>query len=72
MKNITFTADERMISLARERATREKKALNQVFRDWLYSYAGRNSSSKNYKNIMDELSYARPGRKFTRDELNER
>ena len=72
MKNITFTADEKMIHLARERAAREKKPLNQVFRDWLKSYAGRDTSAKGYVGLMENLSYARPGKTFSREEMNER
>ena len=72
MKNITFTADEKMIHLARERAAREKKPLNQVFRDWLKSYAGRDTSAKGYEGLMENLSYARPGKSFSREEMNER
>jgi hypothetical protein len=46
MKNITFSADEIKIELAREVARSEHKTLNDAFRD--------------------------AGRKFTRDEMNER
>ena len=38
MKNVTLSADERLIRQARERARREKKTLNAVFREWLARY----------------------------------
>ena len=39
MKNITFSADENKIELAREVARSEHKTLNDAFRDWLDWYA---------------------------------
>jgi len=35
MKNITFTADEDLIRKAREKARREHRSLNKLFRRWL-------------------------------------
>jgi hypothetical protein len=71
-KNITLSADERLIQLARARALHEKKTLNKVFREWLMHYAIGFSSAKNYKKVMRELSYVKVGKHFSRDELNER
>jgi hypothetical protein len=67
-----FYCRQKMIHLAREKASRENKPLNQVFRDWLKSYAGRDSSTKNYESLMKNLSYAEPGKRFSREEMNER
>lgn len=39
MKNITFSADERLIQAARERARSEQTTLNEQFRRWLAEYA---------------------------------
>lgn len=39
MKNITFSADERLIEQARNRALRDGCTLNQEFRRWLADYA---------------------------------
>jgi hypothetical protein len=72
LKNITVSAEESLIRKAREKAEREKKSLNSLFREWLARYIGQDGAGKNYEELMEKLRYARPGRKFTRDELNER
>ncbi len=71
-KNITLSADEDDIRKARERALRERSSLNEVFRKWLRQYAQMGNKRRNYNELMDSLNYAKPGRKFTRDEMNER
>jgi hypothetical protein len=38
-RNITLSADEKVIKEARMRAQEEHSSLNVVFRDWLYRYA---------------------------------
>ena len=38
MKNITLSADERLIEAARERARSEHTTLNEQFRRWLADY----------------------------------
>jgi hypothetical protein len=72
MKNITLSADERLISSAREKAGKENTSLNALFRQWLARYAEKGQSKLVYKKLMKRLSYARPGRKFSREEMNER
>lgn len=71
-KNITLSADEKLIQLARAKALRENKTLNKVFRDWLASYAGKFVSAENYLSFMRDLKYVKVGKHFSRDELNER
>lgn len=73
LKNITLSADEKLIQCAREKAIREKKTLNKAFREWLVNYTGtgRSNIAKEYQEIMHELSYVRTSKSFTRDELNE-
>lgn len=74
MRNITLSADENVIEAARERARGEKTTLNEAFRRWLASYAGQRSRALEAKMLIHELrSRVRTGgRKFTRDEMNER
>ncbi|MFC2130885.1 hypothetical protein ACFLSQ_05580 [Bacteroidota bacterium] len=71
LKNITLSADAEMIELARQKAREEKTTLNTYFRLWLKQYTQRNNDL-NYKELMKKLAYAKTGRKFTRDEMNER
>ena len=70
MKNITFSADDGLIRKARERAAREHTNLNAAFREWLARYA--HVSGDDYDIVMDSLDAVRPGKTFTREELNER
>ena len=70
-QNITFNADKSDIDLAREGARGQNSTLNELFRHWLKGIAGRVRSRK-YRALMDVLRYADAGRKFTREEMNER
>ncbi len=72
MRNITFSADDVLIKKARLQAEHEHYSLNVVFREWLKQYVRQKDYSSNYKNLMSQLKYARAGRKFSRDDLNER
>ncbi len=72
MKKITFSVPEELIKQAREKATDEKTNLNELFREWLKSYTGSTYSIKKYRKLMNKLDYVNSGRKFTRDEMNER
>ena len=74
MKNITLSADERLIEAARERARAESTTLNDEFRRWLESYAGRDRRVQEFDALMKDLQgkYSTGGRKFTREEMNER
>jgi hypothetical protein len=71
-KNITLSADERLIQLARAKALHERTTLNNMFREWLVRYAVDFTSAKQYLKIMRELNYVKVGKTFSRDELNER
>jgi len=72
VKNITLSADAGLIERARERARKQKTALNAAFREWLERYAGDGSAADDYDQLMKELRHVRAGRKFTRDEMNAR
>lgn len=69
---MTFSANERLIDLAREKARAEKRSLNDAFREWLERYARTSDPGRNYRELMKKLSYVEPGRKFSREEMNER
>jgi hypothetical protein len=74
MKNITLSADEKLIEAARERARAEHTTLNEQFRRWLADYAQRKRQADEAMAVIEDLRrYVRVGgRKFTRDEMNER
>lgn len=71
-KNVTLSAEEVLIRKARERASRDHTTLNGAFRAWLSRYAAQGDADQAYAELMDRFAYARPGRRFTRDEANER
>lgn len=70
-QNITFNADKSDIELAREEAQSQNTTLHELFCDWLKGIAGRVRARK-YRALMDDPRYADAGRKFTREEMNER
>ena len=74
MKNITLSADERLIEAARERARAEHTTLNEQFRRWLADYARSGSRAEEAQALLADLRrYVRTGgKKFTRAEMNER
>lgn len=72
LKNITLSAEEGLIEKARDKARRQRTTLNATFRQWLRQYVSHGSKAADYGPFMDSLNYARPGKKFSRDELNER
>ena len=74
MKNITLSADERDIDAARERAREEQTTLNEAFRRWIEDYGGRRRRVEETLRFLDDLAtrVKTGGRKFTREELNER
>lgn len=73
VKSITFSADENAIEQARQMARLKKTTLNEEFRKWLAQYGDRQQLVERYEEVMKKLSYVdMGGRKFTRDEMNER
>ena len=74
MKTITLSADEELIEAARKRARAEHTTLNAEFRRWLADYAQYRQRAEEAMAVIEELrGHLRTGgRKFTRDEMNER
>ncbi len=74
MKNITLSADENLIAAARDVAANEGTTLNARFREWLEDYVQRKRRADEAMEFIRELRMRvrTGGRKFTRDEMNER
>lgn len=72
LKNITLSAESKLVDAARERAQQERTTLNNVFREWLARYASKDGGADRYRQLMRELKHVSAGRTFSRDELNER
>lgn len=73
MKNITLSAPEELIEQARKQAALKGTTLNNEFREWLKSQTiSGEERAKRFRELMERTSYVNAGRKFTRDEMNER
>ena len=72
LKNVTLSAEDRLIAQARQRAQRERKTLNAAFREWLAAYVGKGAGAGRFRSLTSKLKQVSAGRKFSRDELNER
>ena len=72
LRNITLTADEDLIQEARARAKELNTTLNNAFRDWLEQFTRPALSEASYDEIIASLTHVNAGKRFDRDELNER
>jgi len=74
MKSITVHADEMLIEAAQARAKREQTTLDEKFQIWLADYKGHAYGAQQAMAVVSELQarLRTGGRKFTRDEMNER
>ena len=77
MKNITLSAEEKLIEAARRQARNRHTTLNAEFRRWLEHYAGSADQGglrvRNFRSLMQDLSeVSTAGAAYSRDELNER
>jgi len=72
LRNITLSADDRLIRKARRKAEAGNSSLNEHFRQWLGQFVGEGDMGEGLKDLLKRFSYANAGRKFSRDEANER
>ena len=73
MRNITLSADERLIDAARERARAEHTTLNEQSRRWLADYAQAQQRLQRCDEVMAQVrGQLQVGRKLDREEMNER
>lgn len=72
LKNITLSAEEKIIENARKKANLNHTTLNELFRQWLAGYIREKNLSNDLDAFLMKTDYAAPGRSFSRDELNER
>jgi hypothetical protein len=72
MKNITLSADEQLIEQARLLAKFRHKILNAMFREWLEQFTAQSGGTQEFDALMKRLKHVQAGRRFSRDEMNER
>ena len=72
MKNTTLSADKDLIEQAHLVARSQRKTLNAAFREWLLQFTGKAGSRQEFDSLMKRLRRLNSGRRFTRDEMNQR
>ena len=73
MKNITFSADEHTIKLARDEARKRNTTLNQLFREWIEALVARDERPNSFRRIFEDLdAHVTHIPNLTREEMNER
>jgi len=73
MRNITLSASEEAIERARQVARNRNTTLNGLFRIWLEQLGEGELREQAFHQQMNRLEgRVRVGRKFTREEMNER
>jgi len=74
MKNITLSAPQEAIERGRRVASSRNTTLNELFRDWLEQLGEGELREQSYRRQMERLTerVRTGGRKFTREEMNER
>jgi hypothetical protein len=72
MRNITMSADEDLIERARLIARSQRRTLNDAFREWLTQFAQSAGDAQGFDALMGRMHHVDAGRRFSRDELNER
>jgi hypothetical protein len=72
MKNITLSAGEDLIERARAIARTRRSTLNAAFREWLVQFTAAPGDAQGYDSLMKRLKHVDAGRRFQRDEMNER
>lgn len=77
MKNITLSAQDDKIDMLRQLAHRENKTVNDLFREWLDTWVAKREAEervrfqKAFRESVKNFSF-KSGRKYTREEMNER
>jgi hypothetical protein len=61
-----------LIEQARLVAKTQHKTLNTAFREWFEQFTARAGNVQEYDALMRRLQHVKAGRRFTRDEMNER
>lgn len=72
MKNITLSADEQLLEQARLLAKSQHKTLNAMFREWLEEFTAQSGGTQEFDALMKRLKHVQAGRRFSREEMNER
>ena len=72
LKNITLSAEEKLIAQGRARAASENKSLNDAFREWLQEWTSFVDPVSRYQDLMARVDRFDAGQQRNRDEMNVR
>ncbi len=72
VKNVTLSADDDLIEQARQVARSQRRTLNAAFREWLLQFTAQAGNGQEVEALMRRLRHVSAGRRFSRDEMNER
>jgi len=72
MKNISLSAEERLIEQAQELARARKTSLNQMFREWLTGLSKDRERGRKIDALFERCDGVNSGGKFRREEMNAR
>jgi hypothetical protein len=72
MRKVILSADQDLIEQARLIAKAQGKSLNAAFREWLEQFTRQAGSVQEFDSLMARLKHVRAGRRFTREETNQR
>jgi len=72
METFVLTAEKETLEDARKAAEAENRTLEEVVRELLAKYAAGAKRVRKHDALMEKLQYVNAGRKFTREEMNER
>ncbi len=71
-QTITLIVDSDTFEMVSQRAKAENTTLNALFRVWMEGYVAQPAATADYNALMAQLSHVDAGRRFDRDEMNER
>ena len=72
MKRITFRADDALVQRARLLVKTQKTTLSATLRELLQSFVSQGQCALPFDETMRLLRHVNSGRRFSRDEMNER
>lgn len=70
--NITISVDSEVIAKARRRAAREGRTVTEAVRGFLEDFSATDAGRSELDTYLDQMNLGVAGRKFTRDEMNDR
>lgn len=72
METITLTVDKSLLEDAKKVAEATHTTLDAALREWLIEYTAGLERVRKHDALMARLQHVNAGRKFTREEMNER